>query len=78
MIGLIDDLVFFYQVVLKSEWERVKEENKTGEEIDDVTMNDTYKGVAEKIDKDVYNKYFNQLKRKSTQYECFFFYTKQT
>ncbi|MGY4556824.1 hypothetical protein [Bacillus thuringiensis] len=78
MIGLIDDLVFFYQVVLKSEWERVKEENKTGEEIDDVTMNDTCKGVAEKIDKDVYNKYFNQLERKSTQYECFFFYTKQT
>lgn len=60
MTDAIDDLGFFYQVVLKSEWKRVKEENKTGEEIDDVTMNNIYIGVAEKLDKDVYNKYFNQ------------------
>ncbi|PWN12158.1 hypothetical protein CU072_27770 [Bacillus thuringiensis] len=60
MSGLIDDLAFFYQVVLKSEWKRVKEENKTGEEIDDVTLNDIYIGIAKKLDENVYNKYFNQ------------------
>lgn len=51
--------------MLKSEWKRVKEENKIGEEIDDDAMNDIYKNVAKKLDKDLYNKYLNQLEEKA-------------
>ncbi|PFC69933.1 hypothetical protein CN290_28570 [Bacillus cereus] len=57
-----NDLAFFYQVILKAEWKRVKEENKKGEEIDGKTMNSIYKETAEKLNKRKYEKYFDQLK----------------
>ncbi|WP_227494786.1 hypothetical protein [Bacillus mycoides] len=57
---LVKDLSYFYQVILKAEWKRVKEENKKGEEIDDDAMNNIYIIIAEKLDEDVYNKYFSQ------------------
>lgn len=62
---LTEDLVFLYQVVLKAEWKRVKEENKIGEEIDDNAMYDIYISVAEKLDKELYNKYLTQLEEKA-------------
>lgn len=43
---LLAELIYLQQVVLKSEWKRVKEENKIGEEIDDDTMNSIYRSVA--------------------------------
>ncbi|EJS68539.1 hypothetical protein [Bacillus wiedmannii] len=54
------DLGYLFQVVLKSEWKRVKEENKKGEEIDDEEMEQIYKKVAQKINNTKYNKYFNK------------------
>lgn len=57
---VVKDSSYFHQVILKAEWKRVKEENKKGEEIDDAATNDIYIEVAEKLDEDVYNKYFNQ------------------
>lgn len=38
------------------------EENKKGEEMDDDTLNSIYMSVAKKLDKEIYNKYFNQTK----------------
>ncbi|AZJ20708.1 hypothetical protein CT694_13890 [Bacillus wiedmannii bv. thuringiensis] len=60
MRELAQDLGYLFQVVLKSEWKRVKEENKKGEEIDDEKMEQIYKKVAQKIDNKKYNKYFNK------------------
>ncbi|MBE7149922.1 hypothetical protein FUT12_20610 [Bacillus mycoides] len=57
---LARDLGFLFQVVLKSEWKRVKEENKKGEEIDDEEMKKIYNDVAKKINDTKYNKYFNK------------------
>ncbi|MCQ6355607.1 hypothetical protein [Bacillus cereus] len=57
---LARDLGFLFQVVLKSEWKRVKEENKKGEEIDDEEMKKIYNEVAKKINDTKYNKYFNK------------------
>ncbi|MCU5376142.1 hypothetical protein OCA08_03200 [Bacillus cereus] len=65
LANLAEELIYLHQVVLKSEWKRVKEENKIGEEIDDDAMNDIYKNVAKKLDKDLYNKYLNQLEEKA-------------
>ncbi|PGV52667.1 hypothetical protein COD94_30675 [Bacillus cereus] len=42
VIDSVQDLAYFYQVVLKAEWKRVKEENKKGEKIDDETMEKIY------------------------------------
>lgn len=53
------DLHFLQQVILKSEWKRVKEENKLGEEITDERMNEIFKKTAEKIDKERYDSIFN-------------------
>ncbi len=58
---LAEELMYLHQVVLKSEWKRVKEENKIGEEIDDAAMNNIYISVAKDLNKDLYNKYLNQL-----------------
>ncbi|MES9706085.1 hypothetical protein ABWK26_25130, partial [Bacillus toyonensis] len=44
--NLLTDLIYLQQVVLKSEWKRVKEENKIGEEINDDAMKNIYIGVA--------------------------------
>ncbi|MDA1650987.1 hypothetical protein [Bacillus cereus group sp. TH160LC] len=52
---LVDKLSFFYQVVLKVEWKRVKEENKKGEEIDRETMKKIYKETSKNIDIEVYD-----------------------
>ncbi|MBY7120648.1 hypothetical protein ILS93_00705 [Bacillus sp. 16GRE42] len=60
MKELAQDLGYLFQVVLKSEWKRVKEENKKGEEIDDEKMEQIYKKAAQKIDNKKYNKYFNK------------------
>ncbi|MCW1239237.1 hypothetical protein [Bacillus pretiosus] len=60
MRELAQDLAYLFQVVLKSEWKRVKEENKKGEEIDDEKMEQIYKKVAQRIDNKKYNKYFNK------------------
>ncbi|HDX9667876.1 TPA: hypothetical protein ROY24_000854 [Bacillus cereus] len=60
MRELAQDLAYLFQVVLKSEWKRVKEENKKGEEIDDEEMEQIYKKVAQKINNTKYNKYFNK------------------
>ncbi|MDA2452012.1 hypothetical protein PDN63_26910 [Bacillus cereus] len=62
---LLAELIYLQQVVLKSEWKRVKEENKIGEEIDDDTMNSIYRSVAKKLDEELYNKYLNQLEEKA-------------
>ncbi|PFZ72478.1 hypothetical protein COL72_11715 [Bacillus toyonensis] len=59
--NLLTDLIYLQQVVLKSEWKRVKEENKIGEEINDDAMKNIYIGVAKELNKDLYNKYLNQL-----------------
>ncbi|ALC55205.1 hypothetical protein ACN91_15100 [Bacillus cereus] len=64
LADLAEELMYLHQVVLKSEWKRVKEENKIGEEIDDNAMNNIYISVAKKLDKDLYNKYLNQLEEK--------------
>ncbi|MGN4739077.1 hypothetical protein [Bacillus cereus group sp. MYBK227-1] len=57
---VVIDASYFHQLILKAEWKRVKEENKIGEEIDDAATNEIYIRIAEKLDEDVYNKYFNQ------------------
>lgn len=57
LADLTDDLAFFYQVLLKAEWKRVKEENKRGEELDDETMNVIYQTIAKRIDSETYEKY---------------------
>lgn len=57
---LVDQLSFFYQVVLKAEWKRVKEENKKGEEIDQETMKKIYKETSENIDVEVYDNLYTK------------------
>ncbi|MGA4486480.1 hypothetical protein CN454_04985 [Bacillus cereus] len=57
---LVDQLSFFYQVVLKAEWKRVKEENKKGEEIDRETMKKIYKETSENIDVEVYDNLYTK------------------
>lgn len=59
---LLQDLIYFHQVVLKAEWKRVKQENKKGEEISDEEMNYIYTDVAKKLNEEKYNKYFGQSK----------------
>ncbi|KXY34470.1 hypothetical protein AT269_18325 [Bacillus cereus] len=61
LADLLAELIYLQQVVLKSEWKRVKEENKIGEEIDDDTMNSIYRSVAKKLNEDLYNKYLYEL-----------------
>lgn len=46
----LEDLHFLQQVILKSEWKRIKEENKKGAEITDQRMNEIFMSVAKKID----------------------------
>ncbi|MCU5717557.1 hypothetical protein OCB69_20925 [Bacillus cereus] len=57
---MTDDLSYLYQVVLKAEWKRVKEENKKGEEISDEEVNYIYTEVAKNFSNKKYNKYFGQ------------------
>ncbi|PEJ40078.1 hypothetical protein CN889_18195 [Bacillus wiedmannii] len=54
------ELGYLFQVVLKAEWKRVKEENKKGEEISDEEMNYIYTEVAKKLNNKRYSKYFGQ------------------
>lgn len=61
-LDLMGDLDYLHHVVLRAEWKRIKEENKTGEEIDDDAMNRIYISVAKKLDKGRYNKYLSQSK----------------
>ncbi|MDZ4607580.1 hypothetical protein ORM91_11875 [Bacillus cereus] len=56
---LLEDLHFLQQVILKSEWKRVKEENMIGKEITDQRMNEIYVSIAQKIDNERYNNIFN-------------------
>lgn len=50
VILLIEELEYLQQVVLKSEWRRVKEENRLGTEITDDRMNEIFMSTALKID----------------------------
>ncbi|MDZ4610963.1 hypothetical protein ORM66_00485 [Bacillus cereus] len=60
---LVDELSFCYQVVLKAEWKRVKEENKEGKEINQKTLNGIYKEASKKLNDEVYDKLYNQSER---------------
>ncbi|MFH7833845.1 hypothetical protein [Bacillus luti] len=53
---LVQNLGYLQQVILKSEWRRVKEENEKGKEIDDKRMDSIYLETAKKIDPSKYNK----------------------
>ncbi|EJS54402.1 hypothetical protein IC9_01735 [Bacillus toyonensis] len=57
---LVDELSFCYQVVLKAEWKRVKEENKEGKEINQETLNGIYKEASKKLNDEVYDNLYNQ------------------
>ncbi|PDZ57811.1 hypothetical protein [Bacillus thuringiensis] len=46
----LEDLHFLQQIILKSEWKRIKEENKKGSEITNQRMNEIFMNVAKKID----------------------------
>lgn len=46
---------FIQQVILKSEWKRIKTETENGKQVSDKEMNDIFIIVAKKIDKDIYN-----------------------
>ncbi|PGC18911.1 hypothetical protein COM08_11995 [Bacillus wiedmannii] len=59
--NITEDLGYFYQVVLKAEWKRVKEEIKKGEEIDDDGMNNIYLSAAKKLSEEFYNKHLIEL-----------------
>lgn len=59
--NMMEDLGYFYQVVLKAEWKRVKEEIKKGEEIDDDGMNNIYLSAAKKLSEEFYNKHLIEL-----------------
>ncbi|PGA23613.1 MULTISPECIES: hypothetical protein [Bacillus cereus group] len=48
------NLHYLQQVILKSEWKRVKEENEKGKEINDQRMNEIFINTAKKIDSDKY------------------------
>ncbi|MCP1180520.1 MULTISPECIES: hypothetical protein [Bacillus] len=52
------DLNYLYQVVLKAEWKRVKEENQLGTEITDERMNEIHISVAIKMDIQRYKQIF--------------------
>lgn len=52
---VVDELSFYYQVVLKAEWKRVKEENTNGKEINQERMDSIYKETSENIDIEVYD-----------------------
>lgn len=43
-------IIFIGQVILKSEWKRIKEETEKGRELDEVEMAKIFNNVAEKID----------------------------
>jgi hypothetical protein len=58
IVAWVEDLIYFQQVILKSEWRRVKEENKKGKEIDEKRMNSIYVETAKKIDIQRFNKFF--------------------
>ncbi len=49
----IEDL---QQIILKSEWKRVKAESNTGKELSDKDIDELYNSVAETINKDLYKK----------------------
>ncbi|KAB7635270.1 hypothetical protein [Bacillus sp. B3-WWTP-C-10-D-3] len=50
IIQSIEDLQYLQQVVLKSEWRRIKEENKLGTEMKDDRMNEIFMSTALKMD----------------------------
>jgi hypothetical protein len=51
-------LHYVQQVILKTEWKRIKKENKLGKEITDEDMNDMFKKTALSIDEMKYNLIF--------------------
>ncbi|MGX5485234.1 hypothetical protein ACWKS0_19045 [Bacillus cereus] len=57
---LIDKLSFYYQVVLKAEWKRVKKENKRGKEIDKKAMDSIYKETLAKIGAEAYDNEYSK------------------
>jgi hypothetical protein len=57
--GRLLDLHFIQQVILKSEWKRIKQENLEGEEVSDYQMNEIFIRTAKNID---YEKFERLLK----------------
>ncbi|MFE9078425.1 hypothetical protein [Bacillus mobilis] len=59
------DIGYLYQVIIRSEWKRIKEENELGAELSEVRMNEIYTNIAKKLDDETYKKFFNEDKEKA-------------
>lgn len=60
----IIDIGYLYQVIIRTEWKRIKEENKDGTELSEERMNKLYFNTAKKIDDEHFNKLFNKNREK--------------
>lgn len=62
---MTNDLSYLYQIVLKAEWKRVKEENKNGAELSEEKMHEIYIGIAKKQSEKIYRKIIKEDKVKA-------------
>ena len=62
---MTNDLSYLYQIVLKAEWKRVKEENKNGAELSEEKMHEIYIEIAKKQSEKIYRKIIKEDKVKA-------------
>ncbi|PEX50224.1 hypothetical protein COJ42_13585 [Bacillus cereus] len=58
----VEDIGYLYQVIIRSEWKRIKEENKNGAELSEEKMHEIYTEMAKKLDEKTYRKFIKEDK----------------
>ncbi|MED1302944.1 hypothetical protein BK704_12280 [[Bacillus thuringiensis] serovar konkukian] len=58
----VEDIGYLYHVIIRSEWKRIKEENKNGAELSEEKMHEIYNEIAKKLDEKAYRKFIKEDK----------------